>query len=144
MRHFTILHYRLNAKFVLVCALTKFFGINLQYASYLQDKAGLTLHCKASKVPKYKLFFIEQQLILEKKNRPISKRLQRSIKQALSLYQKNGCYRGLRMSQFLPCHGQRTKTNAKTSKAKNINRKVRSKVRKSKKHEKKIINRKIS
>lgn len=42
--------------------------------------------------------------------------LRREVSQNIKRLMDIGCYRGLRHRRGLPCHGQRTKTNARTAK----------------------------
>lgn len=42
--------------------------------------------------------------------------LRREVSQSIKRLMDIGCYRGLRHRRHLPCRGQRTKTNARTSK----------------------------
>ena len=46
--------------------------------------------------------------------------LRRSIAADIRRLQQIKCYRGIRHRRNLPCHGQRTKTNARTRKGKKI------------------------
>ncbi|MCC5877157.1 MAG: 30S ribosomal protein S13 [Candidatus Sumerlaeia bacterium] len=47
---------------------------------------------------------------------PVEGDLRREVSQNIKRLNEIGCYRGLRHRKGLPCHGQRTKTNARTRK----------------------------
>ena len=66
-------------------------------------------------------FFKLPKSTIEKIANEVSKfKIQRELLDEIKKYRKNlaqmRCYRAIRFYQNLPCHGQRTKTNAKTMK----------------------------
>jgi len=111
------LYYRkLTPSRVFYCALSEHYGFNYQYGLILQERAGLSLSTKVSKISKGTLKFMELSLKRMKVNRLVGKELRIKTRTRLTFYRMNGSYRGLRMRQCLPSRGQRTKTNARTSK----------------------------
>jgi len=94
-------------------ALTYIYGIGRVTAKQILDKAGIDHATKSDDLTEGEVqqirrviddeFTVEGDLRREK---------QMNIKRLMDL----GCYRGLRHRRGLPCHGQRTKTNARTLK----------------------------
>lgn len=110
-----------NAK-TLASALLKHYGYNLQYGVYLQERAGLSRSVRVEQIKnKSKILkFIELTMKRMSANRRTGKHLRLLNSHRISFIKSNGSYKGLRMRQLLPCRGQRTKTNARTSKRRPI------------------------
>jgi len=94
-------------------ALTYIYGIGLTTAREILDKADLPYRMNSDDlssddVNKIRLIIEESYMVEGDRRREISM----DIKRLMDL----GCYRGLRHRKGLPCHGQRTKTNARTRK----------------------------
>lgn len=112
----TFYYRKLDNRKPFYCALSQTYSFNLQLSSVLQERAGFFLATRTRKIPTSKLKFMELFLKCIKKTRKIGRDLKRTTERDIFFYRTNGSYKGLRMSQNLPCHGQRTKTNAQTNK----------------------------
>lgn len=93
-------------------ALTQIFGIGPNKALQICDKLGLSDTFKVTQLTKNQIdqiiFIINQSYLIDSE---LIRIIQRDVKGALSI----GCYRGFRHNDGLPLRGQRTHTNAKTS-----------------------------
>lgn len=93
-------------------ALTQIFGIGFNKANQICDKLGLSELYKVQQVTKNQMDQIIKQF---SQNYLIDSELTRIIQNDIKRLIHIGCYRGLRHNQGLPSRGQRTHTNAKTS-----------------------------
>lgn len=94
-------------------ALTYIFGIGLTSAREILDKADLPYQMNSDdlstdEVTKIRKIIESDYMVEGDRRREVSM----DIKRLADL----GCYRGRRHRAGLPCHGQRTKTNARTRK----------------------------
>jgi len=94
-------------------ALTYIFGIGLTTAREILDKADLPYQMNSDDLSPDEVTtirkIIEGHYLVEGDRR---REVSMDIKRLADL----GCYRGRRHRAGLPCHGQRTKTNARTRK----------------------------
>jgi small subunit ribosomal protein S13 len=93
-------------------ALTKVFGIGASRANQICEKLGLSETYKVNQLTKNQ---IDQILKIFNQNYLIDSELLRIIQNDVKRLIHIGCYRGLRHNEGLPLRGQRTHTNAKTS-----------------------------
>lgn len=96
----------------LLIALTSVYGIGLSLSRKICCAAGIFEHMKVNTLDDQKiekLRLIISKLVVEG---DLRREYKMSIKRLMDL----GCYRGLRHRKHLPVRGQRTKTNARTSK----------------------------
>ena len=98
-------------------ALTKIFGIGLNKSNQLCDKLGISEAYKVNQLTKNQ---IDQILKIFNQNYLIDSELIRIIQNDVKRLIHIGCYRGLRHNYGLPLRGQRTHTNAKTSRKNKI------------------------
>lgn len=96
-------------------ALTQIFGIGFNKANQICEKLGLSELYKVHQVTKNQM---DQIIKHFSQNYLIDSELARIIQNDIKRLIHIGCYRGLRHNQGLPLRGQRTHTNAKTSRAK--------------------------
>ncbi|HER63010.1 MAG TPA: 30S ribosomal protein S13 [Desulfobacteraceae bacterium] len=94
-------------------ALTYIYGIGLTSAREILDKADLPYQMNSDdlstdEVTKIRKIIESDYMVEGDRRREVSM----DIKRLADL----GCYRGRRHRAGLPCHGQRTKTNARTRK----------------------------
>jgi small subunit ribosomal protein S13 len=92
--------------------LTYIFGIGRKTSGGLLDQAQVNRDTRVRDLSDKDLVKI-RKLIQEL---TIEGDLRRSVNTDLKRLIDLGCYRGLRHRRGLPCHGQRTKTNARTRK----------------------------
>jgi len=93
-------------------ALTQIFGIGSNKANQICDQLGLSDIYKVNQCSKTQ---IDQIIKLLSQNHLIDSELVRIIQSDMKRKIFIGCYKGLRHNQGLPLRGQRTHTNAKTS-----------------------------
>jgi small subunit ribosomal protein S13 len=93
-------------------ALTKIFGIGLNKANQICDKLGLSDTYKVNQLTKNQ---IDQIIKIFNQSYLIDSELLRIIQNDVKRLIHIGCFRGLRHNEGLPLRGQRTHTNAKTS-----------------------------
>ena len=89
------------------------YGVGRHAALDICAKAGVNPQARASELSEDQLSKIAG--ILEA-DYVIEGQLRRQIQQNVNRLKEIQCYRGLRHRRGLPCHGQRTKTNARTRK----------------------------
>ncbi len=93
--------------------LTYIYGIGATRAKEILAKTGINPDTRVKDLTD------EQEALLREvieKNYTIEGDLRRETAMNIKRLSEIGCYRGLRHRRGLPCHGQRTKTNARTRK----------------------------
>nr|YP_009755727.1 ribosomal protein S13 [Roya anglica]QIQ22966.1 ribosomal protein S13 [Roya anglica] len=110
-----ILGTNLNPKKKIKFALSQIFGIGSNKASQICDKLGLSNTFKVSHLTKYQ---IDEIISIITQNYLIDSELKRIIQKDIKRLIFIGCYKGFRHNEGLPLRGQRTHTNAKTSRKK--------------------------
>tara|TARA_B100000614_G_C14512079_1_gene478967 strand:+ start:494 stop:862 length:369 start_codon:yes stop_codon:yes gene_type:complete len=94
-------------------ALTYIYGIGSSRSKVILDKAGIEHTTKAMDLTEDQVNDIRKVIDAEfKVEGELRSEVSMNIKRLMDL----GCYRGLRHRKGLPCHGQRTSTNARTRK----------------------------
>ena len=94
-------------------ALTYIFGIGRTSARQIVQKAGIPLMTRTKELTDEQTAKIRQ--IIENDYK-IEGALRTETTMNIKRLMDIGCYRGLRHRHGLPCHGQRTHTNARTRK----------------------------
>ena len=94
-------------------ALRYIYGIGPKRAREIVDKGGIDPDARASKLTEDELSRIAA---LIERNYVVEGALRREVAQHVARLREIGCYRGLRHRRGLPARGQRTRTNARTSK----------------------------
>ena len=97
----------------MVIALTYIHGIGLTSSKDILDKAGLAHTFNSDDLSEVEIAAIRQ--ILESEYTVEGDR-RREVAMDIKRMKDLGSYRGIRHRRNLPCHGQRTKTNARTRK----------------------------
>jgi small subunit ribosomal protein S13 len=93
-------------------SLTKIYGIGRSKAVRLCSQLGISLNTKINELTKYQVHQIQQIVSQEHITHfELRRRVQAEIDRLVSIY----CYRGIRHQDGLPLRGQRTHTNARTS-----------------------------
>lgn len=94
-------------------ALTYIYGIGPSRSRQILDKSGIDPTAKAGSLTEEQVNDIRKTIDAEfKVEGELRTEVSMNIKRLMDL----GCYRGLRHRKGLPCHGQRTSTNARTRK----------------------------
>lgn len=93
-------------------ALQQIYGIGPHLASQICDRLGLNSHIKVSQLTRNQTERLSQLISQLYITGP---KLNRIIRQDMARYISISCYRGFRYIQKLPVRGQRTHTNAQTS-----------------------------
>lgn len=94
-------------------ALTYIYGIGASRSRLILDKAGIDPTIKAMDLTEEQANDIRKIIDADfKVEGELRSEVSMNIKRLMDL----GCYRGLRHRKGLPCHGQRTSTNARTRK----------------------------
>ena len=93
-------------------AITKIFGIGLNKANQICDKLGLSDTYKVNQLTKNQ---IDQIIKMFNQSYLTDSELLRIIQNDVKRLIHIGCFRGFRHNEGLPLRGQRTHTNAKTS-----------------------------
>jgi small subunit ribosomal protein S13 len=94
-------------------ALTYIYGIGASRSRQILDKTGIDPMTKATDLTEDQVNNIRKMIDAEYKvEGELRSEVSMNIKRLMDL----GCYRGLRHRKGLPCHGQRTSTNARTRK----------------------------
>ncbi|MDA3915369.1 MAG: 30S ribosomal protein S13 [Deltaproteobacteria bacterium] len=94
-------------------ALTYIYGIGRTSSKQILDKTGIDPTTKANDLTESEVNDIRKIIDAEYKvEGELRSEVSMNIKRLMDL----GCYRGLRHRKGLPCHGQRTSTNARTRK----------------------------
>ena len=94
-------------------ALTYIYGIGRTSATKILAEAGINPDVRVKDLTE------EDEIKLSKviaDNYTVEGDLRREVGMNIKRLSEIGCYRGLRHRRGLPCHGQRTKTNARTRK----------------------------
>ncbi len=94
-------------------ALTYIYGIGPTRAKKVLEVTGINPDTRVKDLTE------EQEGLLRdaiEHNYTIEGDLRREVGMSIKRLTEIGCYRGLRHRRGLPCHGQRTKTNARTRK----------------------------
>ena len=93
-------------------ALSRIYGIGSSKSSQACDQLGLSSTVKVNQLTRIQ---IDRLIQLIAQNHLIETELKRLVSNDIKRLQQIGAYRGLRHSVGLPLRGQRTHTNAKTS-----------------------------
>ena len=94
-------------------ALTYIFGIGRSRSKLILEKTSIDPTTKANDLTEEQVNEIRKVIDAEYKvEGELRSEVSMNIKRLMDL----GCYRGLRHRKGLPCHGQRTSTNARTRK----------------------------
>jgi small subunit ribosomal protein S13 len=94
-------------------ALTYIYGIGPSRSRQILDKTGINPMTKAVDLTEDQVNDIRKSIDADfKVEGELRTEVSMNIKRLMDL----GCYRGLRHRKGLPCHGQRTSTNARTRK----------------------------
>ncbi|MCC6579942.1 MAG: 30S ribosomal protein S13 [Phycisphaeraceae bacterium] len=91
------------------------FGVGPKLADDILREAGIEGHIRANKLTEDQIAHITS--IIDN-NFVVEGALRRQIAQNIARLRDIRCYRGDRHRRGLPCHGQRTRTNARTRKGK--------------------------
>ncbi|MBQ6269294.1 MAG: 30S ribosomal protein S13 [Bacteroidetes bacterium] len=92
--------------------LTYIYGIGLTTARKVLDASGIEYGKRVSAWTDDEIARIRQELENYRIEGALRSEIQMNIKRLMDI----GCYRGIRHRRGLPCHGQRTRTNARTRK----------------------------
>ena len=98
-----------------VIALTYIYGIGLTTSKKIMDMVGIEETVRADDLDENQLAKIRE--VIEEGFR-VEGDLRREVQANIKRLKDMGAYRGLRHIRNLPCHGQRTHTNARTRKGK--------------------------
>lgn len=98
-------------------ALRYIYGIGPAVAAELVKRAKIKPGTKANQITDENIAIITTMLQNEF---VVEGDLRRSLAQDIRRLQAINCYRGTRHRKNLPCHGQRTRTNARTRKGKKV------------------------
>ena len=101
-----------NKKLILV--LNKIYGINTEQAKYILKNLGINTNISVNDLTQPLLKQINEFLI--KKNYTINKDLQYKVNNNIKFKSLINTYKGFRLKNKLPCHGQNTHSNGKTAK----------------------------
>lgn len=94
-------------------ALTYIYGIGRTRSRQILEKTGIDPMTKANDLSEEQVNDIRKVIDAQYKvEGELRSEVSMNIKRLMDL----GCYRGLRHRKGLPCHGQRTSTNARTRK----------------------------
>ena len=94
-------------------SLTYIYGIGRSRSMHILEKTGIEPTIKANDLTEEQANEIRKVIDAEfKVEGELRSEVSMNIKRLMDL----GCYRGLRHRKGLPCHGQRTSTNARTRK----------------------------
>lgn len=94
-------------------ALTYIYGIGRTRSRQILEKTGIDPMIKANDLSEEQVNEIRKVIDAQYKvEGELRSEVSMNIKRLMDL----GCYRGLRHRKGLPCHGQRTSTNARTRK----------------------------
>jgi small subunit ribosomal protein S13 len=108
----------LNDKKKISLALTDIYGIGLSLSHLILKELNINPNIKTNEIELEKLVSIIK--LIETKNYKIENDLKRSINLNIKRLIDLKTYRGFRHRRGLPVNGQRTRTNAKTSKRNTI------------------------
>jgi small subunit ribosomal protein S13 len=89
------------------------YGVGPYLAKVVLKEAGIDPEARAKSLTEDEVArlasVIDRQIVVEGQ-------LRRQIQQNVARLKDIGCYRGIRHRRGLPCHGQRTRSNARTRK----------------------------
>ncbi|MCF8091612.1 MAG: 30S ribosomal protein S13 [Desulfotignum sp.] len=94
-------------------ALTYIYGIGPSRSRQILDKTGIDPMTKAVDLTEEQVNDIRKAIDADYK---VEGELRSDVSMNIKRLMDLGCYRGLRHRKGLPCHGQRTSTNARTRK----------------------------
>lgn len=94
--------------------LTYIFGIGLTMSQKILATANVDINRRVKDLTEEEVRRISA--VIMNSGFKVEGDLRREIQQNIKRLMDIGCYRGLRHRRGLPCHGQRTKTNARTRK----------------------------
>ncbi|MEA2061490.1 MAG: 30S ribosomal protein S13 [Thermodesulfobacteriota bacterium] len=94
-------------------ALTYIYGIGRSRSMEILSKVGIDKTLKADELSDEQINEIRKSLDQDYK---VEGELRTEVSMNIKRLMDLGCYRGLRHRKSLPCHGQRTSTNARTRK----------------------------
>ena len=94
-------------------ALTYIYGIGRTSSKHILEKTGIDPTTKANDLTESEVNDIRKIIDAEYK---VEGELRSDVSMNIKRLMDLGCYRGLRHRKGLPCHGQRTSTNARTRK----------------------------
>jgi small subunit ribosomal protein S13 len=97
----------------IVVGLTYIYGIGPSAARQILSKAGISETTKTDDLSETDVNEIRKTIDNEYK---VEGELRTEVSMNIKRLMDLGCYRGLRHRRSLPCHGQRTSTNARTRK----------------------------
>jgi small subunit ribosomal protein S13 len=93
-------------------SLTYIYGIGRINAQKILAQAKINPATKAKDLSSQDV----QEIVKVLSTIPVEGELRKIVRDNIELLKRIGSYRGLRHSMKLPCHGQRTRTNARTMK----------------------------
>lgn len=94
-------------------ALTYIYGIGPSRSRQILDKSGIDPTIKAGSLTEEQVNDIRKAI---DEGYKVEGELRTEVSMNIKRLMDLGCYRGLRHRKGLPCHGQRTSTNARTRK----------------------------
>ncbi|MFN2436587.1 MAG: 30S ribosomal protein S13 [Desulfotignum sp.] len=94
-------------------ALTYIYGIGPSRSKQILDKSGIDPTIKAGSLTEEQVNDIRNAI---DEGYKVEGELRTDVSMNIKRLMDLGCYRGLRHRKGLPCHGQRTSTNARTRK----------------------------
>lgn len=94
-------------------ALTYIYGIGPSRSRQILDKTGIDPMVKTGSLTEEQVSDIRKTIDEDLK---VEGELRTEVSMNIKRLMDLGCYRGLRHRKGLPCHGQRTSTNARTRK----------------------------
>jgi small subunit ribosomal protein S13 len=94
-------------------ALTYIYGIGPSRSRQILDKSGIDPTVKAGTLTEEQVNDIRKTI---DEGYKVEGELRTEVSMNIKRLMDLGCYRGLRHRKGLPCHGQRTSTNARTRK----------------------------
>ena len=94
-------------------ALTYIYGIGPSKCRQILDKSGIDPTIKAGSLTEEQVNDIRKAI---DEGYKVEGELRTEVSMNIKRLMDLGCYRGLRHRKGLPCHGQRTSTNARTRK----------------------------
>lgn len=103
----------LNKKKKIYIALTSIFGIGISRAKTILEKANINIDLKVSQLTETQIF--EIRTIIEKEDFKLTGELKHSITLNIQHLININSYKGKRHLKGLPVHGQRTRTNSRTT-----------------------------
>jgi small subunit ribosomal protein S13 len=93
-------------------ALTYIFGIGRSTSKGMLKDAGIDPNIRVSDMTEAQVQMLRERIATMTTEGDLRRQVQLNIKRLSEI----GSYRGMRHRRNLPCHGQRTKTNARTNK----------------------------